>query len=252
MPEHPRDTNLLDVVGLYSGYGVSPVLHGLDFSLPASAMACILGRNGVGKTTLLRSIVGQLAVQQGDIRFDGAAMTALPTHERAHAGMAYVPQGRDIFPSLSVQDNLKAAAFGLARADWRQALEAQFDAFPVLREKAQARGAALSGGQQQILALARALMMRPRLLLLDEPSEGIQPSIVAQIAETIQHIHPKPGLHRPSGRTVPHHGQRADGASLPVRTDRARPGAANPVPERVTNCMANYWPPAPWPCSVFA
>jgi len=194
MPEHPREPNLLDVVGLYAGYGVSPVLHGLDFSLPARAMACILGRNGVGKTTLLRSIVGQLAVQQGDIRFSGASMAALPTHERAHARMAYVPQGRDIFPSLSVQDNLKAAAFGLARTDWRQALEAQFDAFPVLREKARARGAALSGGQQQILALARALMMRPRLLLLDEPSEGIQPSIVAQIADTIQHIHQNQGI----------------------------------------------------------
>jgi len=194
MPEHQTETKLLEVVGLYAGYGVAPVLHGLDFALASSAMACILGRNGVGKTTLLRSIVGQLAVQQGDIRIDGASMVTLAAHARARAGIAYVPQGRDIFPSLSVQDNLKAAAFGMARADWRQALEAQFDAFPILREKAHARGASLSGGQQQILALARALMMRPRLLLLDEPSEGIQPSIVAQIAETIQDIHQNQGI----------------------------------------------------------
>jgi len=185
---------LLEVSRLTAGYGAAAVLHDLDFALPDGGMACILGRNGVGKTTLLRSLAGQLEPQQGDIRFKNRSITRLAAHLRARAGMAYVPQGREIFPALSVQDNLKAAAFGMGRGDWQQALHAQYDTFSVLREKRHARGGALSGGQQQILALARALMTQPHLLLLDEPSEGIQPSIVAQIADTILHIHQQQGI----------------------------------------------------------
>jgi len=185
---------LLEIKHLTAGYGAAAVLHALDFALPQGGIVCMLGRNGVGKTTLLRSIVGQLALQQGEILFNGQSIKHLPTHHRARAGIAYVPQGREIFPALSVQDNLKAAAFGMARTDWREALHAQYDTFPALREKRQARGGSLSGGQQQMLALARALMTQPRLLLLDEPSEGIQPSIVAKIAETIIHIHQRQGI----------------------------------------------------------
>jgi len=185
---------LLEIKGLQAGYSAAPVLHGLDFSLQENAMACILGRNGVGKTTLLRSIIGQLAVQRGEILFHRQPIAQLPTHLRARAGIAYVPQGRDVFPALSVQDNLKAAAFGMARNDWRQALAVQYDTFAVLHAKRHARAGSLSGGQQQILALARALMTHPRMLLLDEPSEGIQPSIVAEIAQTITHIHQHQGI----------------------------------------------------------
>jgi len=185
---------LLEIQHLTAGYGAAAVLHALDFVLPQGGLVCMLGRNGVGKTTLLRTIVGQLALQQGEILFHGQSIARHPTHHRARAGIAYVPQGREIFPALSVQDNLKAAAFGMARTDWRAALHVQYDTFPALREKRHARGGSLSGGQQQILALARALMTQPRLLLLDEPSEGIQPSIVAQIADTIRHIHQHQGI----------------------------------------------------------
>jgi len=180
---------LLEVSDVYAGYSAAAVLQGLDFALQAGGVACVLGRNGVGKTTFLRSIVGQIALQKGRLDFEGQSIVQWPTHVRARAGIAYVPQGREIFPALSVQDNLKAAAFGAGHNNWQQALDEQYATFPVLREKNNARGGSLSGGQQQILALARALVTRPRLLLLDEPSEGIQPSIVAQIAEIITHIH---------------------------------------------------------------
>jgi urea ABC transporter ATP-binding protein UrtE len=185
---------LLEISNLHAGYGKTSVLHGLDLKLEPGQMVSILGRNGVGKTTLLRAIAGAIAVQQGDISFDGSSLKGMEMHRRARKGIAYVPQGRDIFPSLSVIDNLKAAAFGTKRPDWREAINGLFAWFPMLREKADARGDSLSGGQQQILALARALITRPSLLLLDEPSEGIQPSIVDQIAETVRDINRRDGI----------------------------------------------------------
>jgi branched-chain amino acid transport system ATP-binding protein/urea transport system ATP-binding protein len=185
---------LLEIKNLHAGYGQTSVLHGLDLQMEPGQMVSILGRNGVGKTTLLRAIAGAIDVQQGDIVFGGTSLKGVAVHRRAHRGIAYVPQGRDIFPSLSVVDNLKAAAFGTKRSDWREAIDELFASFPMLRQKADERGDSLSGGQQQILALARALITRPSLLLLDEPSEGIQPSIVDQIAETVRDINRRDGI----------------------------------------------------------
>jgi len=157
-------------------------------------MVALLGRNGVGKTTMLRTAMGVIPVKSGRIEFKHEDIAKLPTHQRSRKGIAYVPQGRDVFPALSVQDNLLVAAYGAKRTDTKQQLEAMYQEFPVLAEKRRDRGGSLSGGQQQILALARALMTQPSLLLLDEPSEGIQPSIVAQIADTVRRINEQRGI----------------------------------------------------------
>jgi branched-chain amino acid transport system ATP-binding protein/urea transport system ATP-binding protein len=188
------EPTVLELRDVHAGYGPSTVLRGIDLRVGAGERVAILGRNGVGKTTLLRAIVGAIRLQQGELTFDGHAISALPSHERARRGIAYVPQGREIFPSLSVLDNLKAAAFGTAQRDWKATIDELFLEFPVLAEKQKARGGSLSGGQQQILALARALITQPRLLILDEPTEGIQPSIVDQIADTIRAINEKRGI----------------------------------------------------------
>jgi urea ABC transporter ATP-binding protein UrtE len=185
---------VLELRNVHAGYGLSTVLRGIDLRVGAGERIAILGRNGVGKTTLLRAIVGAIRLQQGQLMFDGHAVGDLPTHERARLGIAYVPQGREIFPSLSVLDNLKAAAFGTGQRDWKTSVDELFVEFPVLAEKQKARGGSLSGGQQQILALARALITQPRLLILDEPTEGIQPSIVDQIADTLRTINEKRGI----------------------------------------------------------
>jgi urea ABC transporter ATP-binding protein UrtE len=185
---------MLELRDLHAGYGPSTVLRGIGMQVGAGERVAILGRNGVGKTTLLRAIVGAIRLQQGDLSLDGKAIGTLPTHERARLGIAYVPQGRDIFGSLSVLDNLKAAAYGTGQRGWKASVEELFAEFPVLAEKQKARGGSLSGGQQQILALARALITQPRLLILDEPTEGIQPSIVDQIADTLLAINQKRGI----------------------------------------------------------
>jgi urea ABC transporter ATP-binding protein UrtE len=185
---------VLELRNVHAGYGPSTVLRGVDLRIGAGERISILGRNGVGKTTLLRAIVGAIRLQQGELTFDSLAIGELPAHERARRGIAYVPQGREIFPSLSVLDNLKAAAFGTGQRDWKTSIDELFAEFPVLAEKQKARGGSLSGGQQQILALARALVTQPRLLILDEPTEGIQPSIVDQIADTLRAINEKRGI----------------------------------------------------------
>jgi len=186
--------SVLELRDVHAGYGLSTVLRGVDLRVGAGERVAILGRNGVGKTTLLRAIVGAIRLQQGELQFAGQTLDALPTHERARLGIAYVPQGRDIFASLSVLDNLKAAAFGTGQRDWKASVDGLFAEFPVLADKQKARGGSLSGGQQQILALARALITQPRLLILDEPTEGIQPSIVDQIADTIRAINEQRGI----------------------------------------------------------
>ena len=165
-------------------YGAAIALRGVSVGVRAGSVTCLLGRNGVGKTSLLRAITGAHPVSRGRIRWEGADITRLPTHARAQRGIAWVPQGRDIFPLLTVRENLQTGFAVLPRAQ-RRVEDEIFDLFPVLRSMLGRRGGDLSGGQQQQLAIARALVMRPRLLVLDEPTEGIQPSIIKDIGRVI-------------------------------------------------------------------
>jgi urea transport system ATP-binding protein len=169
-------------VDLY--YGASQALRKVSLTARKGAVTCVLGRNGVGKTSLLRAIVGQQAIAKGAIDWEDAQISTLPTHARTRRGIAYVPQGREIFPLLTVSENLKTGFAPLPRAQ-RSIPDEIFDLFPVLRDMLRRRGGDLSGGQQQQLAIARALVTRPRLLILDEPTEGIQPSIIKDIEKVI-------------------------------------------------------------------
>jgi len=169
-------------VDLY--YGASQALRKVSFTAKKGAVTCVLGRNGVGKTSLLRAIVGQQPIAKGTIEWEDAPISSLPTHARTRRGIAYVPQGREIFPLLTVAENLKTGFAPLPRAQ-RSIPDEIFDLFPVLRDMLGRRGGDLSGGQQQQLAIARALVTRPRLLILDEPTEGIQPSIIKDIEKVI-------------------------------------------------------------------
>jgi urea transport system ATP-binding protein len=176
---------MLSVRGLDQYYGGSHTLRSIDLEVPAGSCTALLGRNGVGKTTLLRCLVGELAVRRGTVELGGADVTPLPSYERARLGMGYVPQGREIFSRLTVSENLsvgETAAGGGATVE-RAELE---ELFPILRTMRNRRGGDLSGGQQQQLAIARALISRPRLLLLDEPTEGIQPSTIKEIGRVLR------------------------------------------------------------------
>jgi urea transport system ATP-binding protein len=174
----------LDVASVTLHYGAAIALRGVSLDARPGAVTCLLGRNGVGKTSLLRAVMGAHPVSAGAIRWEGADITRLPTYERARRGIAWVPQGRDIFPLLTVRENLETGFAVLPRGQ-RRVPDDVFDLFPVLGSMLRRRGGDLSGGQQQQLALARALVTRPRLLLLDEPTEGIQPSIIKDIARVI-------------------------------------------------------------------
>jgi branched-chain amino acid transport system ATP-binding protein/urea transport system ATP-binding protein len=185
---------MLKLSEVHAGYRRTPVLQGVDLTIAAGERVAVLGRNGVGKTTLLRAIVGEIPLMAGSIQLKDRDVATLPTHERARLGVAYVPQGREIFPGLSVLDNLRVASFGTGRDDLDERLDEQLTEFPVLAEKRRQRGDSLSGGQQQILALARALMTGPSVLLLDEPSEGIQPSIVSEIGEIVLRLNERRGI----------------------------------------------------------
>ncbi|GIW15093.1 MAG: ABC transporter ATP-binding protein [Tepidiforma sp.] len=182
----PADTAgaLLSVQQLSVAYGQSEVLHGVSVRVEPGQVVCVMGRNGAGKTTLLKGIIGILRARSGRVLFDGRDLTAEPAYSRAHAGIGYVPQGRGIFPQLSVLENLLIGLEPVGGRDDGQ-LEEVFTLFPVLKQMARRTAGVLSGGQQQQLAIGRALMGRPRLLLLDEPTEGIQPSIVEQIEGVI-------------------------------------------------------------------
>ncbi|MBL6080615.1 ABC transporter ATP-binding protein [Belnapia sp. T18] len=175
---------MMQVEGLVAGYGRIGVLHGASLAVEPGSCVGILGHNGMGKTTLLRAITGLLPCKGGRILLDGQEIQRLPPHERARRGLGYVPQGRQIFPALSVLDNLRFAVAAKGGRDG-QVVEEVLEEFPELRRLLDRLGGALSGGEQQLLALARALCGRPRLLLLDEPTEGIQPSINAAIIERI-------------------------------------------------------------------
>ncbi len=184
---------MLQASDLRAGYGSAAVLHGINLSLAAGERAAILGRNGVGKTTLMRALSGEISPTGGKLTFQGTDLMPLRPHERARLGIAHVPQGRDIFPKLTVAENLKVGAAAV-RGSADTKIDEVYDEFPLLAERRRARGGSLSGGQQQILALARALVSEPKLLLLDEPSEGIQPSILDEIAEAIDHINLARGI----------------------------------------------------------
>ena len=176
---------MLSVRGLDQYYGGSHTLRSIDLEVPAGTCTALLGRNGVGKTTLLRCLIGELPVRRGTVELGGADVTPLPSYERARLGMGYVPQGREIFSRLTVSENLsvgESAAGGGATVE-RAELE---ELFPILRTMRNRRGGDLSGGQQQQLAIARALISRPRLLLLDEPTEGIQPSTIKEIGRVLR------------------------------------------------------------------
>lgn len=174
---------MLTVSGLNQYYGGSHILRGLSFDVPAGKVTALLGRNGVGKTTLLKCLMGLLPIASGSIRFNGEDITRFPPYARAARGIGYVPQGREIFPRLTVEENLR---MGLATRPNGAVLSGEvFTMFPVLETMLRRRGGDLSGGQQQQLAIARALLMRPKLLILDEPTEGIQPSIIKDIERAI-------------------------------------------------------------------
>jgi urea transport system ATP-binding protein len=180
-------TTMLQVESIDLHYGAAQALRNVSLSAQAGKVTCVLGRNGVGKTSLLDALAGQHAISKGAIAFDGEDITRLKPSERARRGIAYVPQGREIFPLLTVEENLKTGFAPLKRDD-RSIPDDVFALFPVLNDMLGRRGGDLSGGQQQQLAIGRALVMRPRLLLLDEPTEGIQPSIIKDIARAIAYL----------------------------------------------------------------
>ncbi|MGE3907352.1 MAG: urea ABC transporter ATP-binding subunit UrtE, partial [Reyranellaceae bacterium] len=172
----------VQTVDLY--YGAAQALRNVSLQAEIGEVTCVLGRNGVGKTSLLRAIVGAQPVRRGAITWEGQDITRLSSSERARRGIAWVPQGRDIFPLLTVKENLETGFAVLPRAE-RKVPDEIYDLFPILKTMLRRRGGDLSGGQQQQLAIARALIMKPRLLVLDEPTEGIQPSIIKDIGKVI-------------------------------------------------------------------
>ncbi len=179
---------LLEVREIDTFYGASHILHSLSLSMERGAIECILGRNGVGKTTLLRSVIGLTPPRRGAIIFKGNDITRMRVNRRARLGIGYVPQGREIFPDISVIDNLRLGL--VARSDGMTRVPDEiFDFFPTLRQLADRQGGVLSGGEQQQVAIARALCSNPELLLLDEPTEGIQPSVVEEIERILRRIH---------------------------------------------------------------
>lgn len=189
MPIEP----LLKVEGLWGGYGGKPVLQGVDLQIMPGEMVAVIGRNGVGKSTLMRSLIGLLPAQAGSIRFGGADVTAQGADRRARRGMGYIPQGRDVFPRLTVRENLLVGETALkpgAAPDYDRV----HGFFPILKEREAQAAGTLSGGQQQQVAIGRAMIGDPRLMLLDEPSEGIQPSIVKDIARNVRRLNAETGV----------------------------------------------------------
>ncbi len=184
---------MLEVSDLAAGYGRIPILGGVSFAVAPGEFIGILGHNGMGKTTLLRALMGYVPATAGRVVLEGADITRAEPYRRARAGMGYVPQGREIFPGLSVRDNLRMGAVGRPK-DETAAIAAALEIFPRLNRLLDRAGGALSGGEQQLLAMARCLVGGPRLILLDEPTEGIQPSIIDEIAETLLSLRSKGGL----------------------------------------------------------
>jgi branched-chain amino acid transport system ATP-binding protein len=184
---------MLAVTDLTAAYGRIRILNGISFAVAEREFVGILGHNGMGKTTLLKTLIGAVRATGGQIRFDDRDVTAMPAYRRGRLGIGYVPQGREIFASLSVLDNLRMATAALGTRD-RDVIEPVLEDFPRLKSLLDRPGGALSGGEQQLLALARCLCGRPRLILLDEPTEGIQPSIIEEIAERLAMLRDRRGL----------------------------------------------------------
>jgi len=182
---------MLDVSSLRVAYGESEVLHGLDFSVAPGEIVAVMGRNGMGKTTLMKSLMGVIPTRSGHVRMNGDEITRLKSHQRVARGVAYVPQGRQIFSTMTVEENVET---GLTVTGERSVPGEIYEMFPVLLEMKNRRGGNLSGGQQQQLAIARALAANPKVLLLDEPTEGIQPSIIREMGRTLRRIRDERGL----------------------------------------------------------
>ncbi|NEU13662.1 urea ABC transporter ATP-binding subunit UrtE [Methylobacterium sp. BTF04] len=182
---------MLAIRDLHSAYGQSEVLHGLDIAVAPGEIVAVMGRNGMGKTTLMKTLMGIVPIKSGSINVDGEEVSTLKSHSRVAKGLAYVPQGRMIFSSMTVQENIET---GLTVTNERKVPQELYTMFPVLLEMKGRRGGNLSGGQQQQLAIARALASRPKVLLLDEPTEGIQPSIIREMGRTLKKIRDARGL----------------------------------------------------------
>ncbi|MDZ7748886.1 MAG: ABC transporter ATP-binding protein [Halofilum sp. (in: g-proteobacteria)] len=180
---------LLEANEVVAGYGATMVLHGTNVSVDGGEVITILGANGCGKSTLFKTIMGYLRPVSGTIRFDDEDVTHLATKDKVKRGIAYVPQLRNVFPSLKISENLEMAGFSKDRASVRAAVEEALENFPVLREKLSDRASTLSGGQRQMLAMAMALVTRPKVILLDEPSAGLDPKATETIFRQIEHIH---------------------------------------------------------------
>jgi urea transport system ATP-binding protein len=177
--------NVLEINGLHASIGGSRILRGVSFVIPEKSVFCLMGRNGVGKTSTLRAVVGLLGTESGSVALTGKPVHRLRPEDRARRGLGYVPQGREIFPHLTVEENLHIGAVARGKKS-RDQLDRIFTLFPILKEFLPRKGGMLSGGQQQQLAIGRALLTEPKLLILDEPTEGIQPNIIDQIGEAIK------------------------------------------------------------------
>ena len=192
---------MLNISALQQFYGASHTLWDLELNVPDGACVCLMGRNGVGKTTLLKAIMGLIPVQDGSINFDGVELSKAKAESRAELGIGYVPQGREIFPLLTVEENLKTGLRAANKLGIKKVPESIFEIFPVLKQMLKRRGGDLSGGQQQQLAIGRALVLNPRLLILDEPTEGIQPNIVSEIGDVIIRLNRSRGVATPKPNT---------------------------------------------------
>ena len=182
---------MMQVQNYHVSYGQSEVLHGLEFEVNPGEIVALVGRNGMGKTTLMKSLMGIVPATQGKMLLNNEDMTGFLSHERVSHGVAYVPQGRMIFPTMTVEENIET---GLAASNRKTIPDEVYDLFPVLKEMRTRHGGNLSGGQQQQLAIARALVSEPKVLLLDEPTEGIQPSIIKELAQVLKRIRDERGL----------------------------------------------------------
>lgn len=185
---------MLSLQGINQYYGESHTLWDLSLEVPTGSCTCLMGRNGVGKTTTLKCIMGLLTLHGGEILFEDTRLSQQPAEARARLGIGYVPQGREIFPRLTVEENLRIGLAVNRRPSAREAYERVLGMFPVLRQMLHRRGGDLSGGQQQQLAIGRALVLEPRILILDEPTEGIQPNIVHEIGDTIVKLNREHGM----------------------------------------------------------